>query len=148
MVPRQALDSVLAEGVDVQEGLRVVRVNQQIINGENGKLEVVFDYGTYQSADLVVGESEHLLCIADWLGADGMGSILRAQTHPELARFPLLPYLTIQFKLVTSLSPWTPTDSTLSSVLAFTLSAWSRTLGSLYLHCPSLPKRTIHSPIP
>ena len=32
-----------------------------------------------------------------------MGSTLRAQTHPELARFPMLPYLTVQFKILTSL---------------------------------------------
>ena len=61
MVPRQALHDVLSEGVEVQKGLRVVKVNQQIVNGENGKLEVVFDNGTHELADLVIGQFDHLV---------------------------------------------------------------------------------------
>lgn len=35
------------------------------------------------------------------VAADGIGSVTRSQLHPRHAKFPELPYLTVQFKLLT-----------------------------------------------
>ncbi|WVQ66820.1 uncharacterized protein L199_005011 [Kwoniella botswanensis] len=55
------------------------------------KVEVVFEDGANELADLVIG-------------ADGIGSIVRSQIHPSFPHIPLLPYVMIPFKLATPIA--------------------------------------------
>ncbi|WVW86503.1 hypothetical protein I302_108552 [Kwoniella bestiolae CBS 10118] len=85
-VHRKVLKDVLSEGVNIVKGKRVIRVREV-----EGKFEVVFEDGGNELADLVVG-------------ADGIGSLVRSQTHPSFPNFPLLPYVLVQFKLATPIA--------------------------------------------
>ncbi|OCF61457.1 hypothetical protein L486_01105 [Kwoniella mangroviensis CBS 10435] len=85
-VHRKVLKDILSDGVNITRGRRVVRVRQV-----EGKVEVVFEDGANELADLVIG-------------ADGIGSIVRSQIYPSFPDFPLLPYLMIQFKLATPIA--------------------------------------------
>lgn len=53
-IHRWLLRDILSEGVSVQGGKRVVRVNN---DGPGGRAELVFEDGSKESADLVVGAS-------------------------------------------------------------------------------------------
>ncbi|WVF67408.1 hypothetical protein IAT40_002164 [Kwoniella sp. CBS 6097] len=96
-IHRWVLKDVLKGNVNLVRGKRVVRTRHEPASeggkAAGGKVEVVFDDGSHELADLVVG-------------ADGVGSIIRAQLvpSPSQAQFPLLPYLVVQFKLATPLA--------------------------------------------
>ncbi|OCF44572.1 hypothetical protein I317_01645 [Kwoniella heveanensis CBS 569] len=89
---RWVLKDILKQGVNLVRGKRVVRTRHEAASEGTevhaGKIRVVLDDGSHELADLVVG-------------ADGVGSVIRAQLSPssDAARFPLLPYVVLQFKL-------------------------------------------------
>ncbi|WWD03821.1 hypothetical protein V865_001877 [Kwoniella europaea PYCC6329] len=85
-IHRKVLKDMLSVGVNITRGKRVVRVREV-----EAKVEVVFEDGANELADLVIG-------------ADGIGSIVRSQTHPSFPHFPLIPYVLIQFKLATPIA--------------------------------------------
>ena len=84
-VYRWLLREILIEGVNVQRGRRVTRVDDA--TGE-GWAEVVFDDGSKDSADLVVGMSTHfILLLEDAHRKALMGSAL----YSEASDTPLTP---------------------------------------------------------
>ncbi|WVQ81357.1 hypothetical protein IAT38_003480 [Cryptococcus sp. DSM 104549] len=94
-VGRGTLKEILREGVGMVRGKRAVRVRKLGEAEGEGRKEVVFDDGSKEVCDLVVG-------------ADGLGSTLRAQLSPNHTRFPLLPFIIIQLKLATPLAAIAP----------------------------------------
>ncbi|WWC64918.1 uncharacterized protein I303_107532 [Kwoniella dejecticola CBS 10117] len=78
------LREVLSEGLKITWCKRVVRVREV-----QQKVEVVFEDGSTELADFVIG-------------ADGMNSTIRSQLHPSLSPPHSLPYVFVQFKLATS----------------------------------------------
>ena len=100
-IHRWVLREILSDGVIVQRGKRVIRLEN--VKG-TGRAEVVFEDGSKDSADLVVGKSDSSISSTDTdrAGADGVGSLLRGQLYPTHAQFERLPYLNIQMKLSTS----------------------------------------------
>jgi hypothetical protein len=83
-VYRWLLREILIEGVNVQRGRRVTRVDDA--TGE-GWAEVVFDDGSKDSADLVVGMSREIVILED---ADQKGRMVSA-LYFEASYIPHMP---------------------------------------------------------
>jgi hypothetical protein len=81
---RWLLREILIEGVNVQRGRRVTRVDYE--TGE-GWAEVVFDDGSKDSADLVVGMSTRSLLLEC---ADQKG-LMESAHYSEASYTPLMP---------------------------------------------------------
>ncbi|WVQ95003.1 hypothetical protein IAU59_002095 [Kwoniella sp. CBS 9459] len=137
-VRRWVLKDALGKGVNLVRGKRVVRTRHESENegaqANAAKVEVVFDDGSRELADLVVG-------------ADGVGSVVRAQLFPTPAeaRFPLLPYLVLQFKLATPIASLAEILPDMNGINQF-VGTKSTSLTLVPLHTadgvPSLPAMT------
>lgn len=124
-VLRWVLKEVLGEGVEERRGKRSVGVEE---NELRGKVRLLFDDGTVEEGDLLVGTcslslSRVVLIRSVETGAEGISSITRSYLLPSLPlKSRSLPYLTINFKLRSPslLTPLLPSQNGLNMLLGTT----------------------------